>query len=118
MQLKNSMSIKEAFLKIKLELQSILMQSLSLDMALKMVLSTGWSVIVGEKLGGEKGFFRIIRGVNNLGIEVKCHYAVPEDTWSEPRLHHTTKEEREDPRNDYTNGPYPQFISDKNTRHG
>ncbi len=31
---------------------------------------------------GEKGFFRIIRGENNLGIESFCSWAVPRDTWS------------------------------------
>lgn len=31
---------------------------------------------------GEKGFFRIIRGTNNLGIEKTCWWAVPRDTWS------------------------------------
>lgn len=32
---------------------------------------------------GEDGFFRIIRGENNLGIEERCHFGIPEDTWSE-----------------------------------
>jgi len=31
---------------------------------------------------GEKGFFRIARGINNLAIESSCSYAVPRDTWS------------------------------------
>jgi len=31
---------------------------------------------------GEKGFFRIIRGTNNLGIEKSCWWAVPRDTWT------------------------------------
>ena len=31
---------------------------------------------------GENGFFRIIRGINNLGIESSCHWAVPKDTWT------------------------------------
>jgi len=31
---------------------------------------------------GEKGFFRIIRGINNLGIESSCYWAVPRDTWT------------------------------------
>jgi len=31
---------------------------------------------------GEYGFFRIIRGTNNLGIEGECAWAVPEDTWT------------------------------------
>lgn len=31
---------------------------------------------------GENGFFKIIRGVNNLGIENGCSWAVPLDTWT------------------------------------
>lgn len=31
---------------------------------------------------GEKGLFRIVRGVDNLGIEEKCSYGVPVDTWT------------------------------------
>jgi cathepsin X len=31
---------------------------------------------------GEYGFFRIIRGINNLGIESDCAWAKPNDTWS------------------------------------
>jgi C1A family cysteine protease len=31
---------------------------------------------------GIKGFFKIIRGENNMGIEEGCSYAVPLDTWS------------------------------------
>lgn len=29
---------------------------------------------------GDHGFFRIVRGVNNLGIETACYWAVPEDS--------------------------------------
>jgi len=41
---------------------------------------------------GEGGFFRIVRGVNNLGIESDCHYVVPEITeedlvWSEKKMY-------------------------------
>lgn len=32
---------------------------------------------------GELGYFRIIRGKNNLGIEDRCHYGVPKDTWGD-----------------------------------
>ena len=32
---------------------------------------------------GESGFFRIIRGTNNLGIEKSCHWAAPKDTWTD-----------------------------------
>lgn len=31
---------------------------------------------------GEKGFFQIVRGTNNLGIEQGCSYAIPKDTWT------------------------------------
>jgi cathepsin X len=31
---------------------------------------------------GLKGFFKIVRGENNLGIEQACNYGVPKDTWS------------------------------------
>ena len=59
---------------------------------------------------GEEGFFRIIRGVNNLAIESDCAWAVPDS--AEPQIHTTTDAERNDPRNDYTNGPYPQMSGD------
>lgn len=32
---------------------------------------------------GLSGYFKIIRGVNNLGIEQECDFAVPQDTWSQ-----------------------------------
>jgi cathepsin X len=32
---------------------------------------------------GNHGFFKIERGVNANGIESRCHYATPKDTWSE-----------------------------------
>jgi hypothetical protein len=34
---------------------------------------------------GEDGFFRLARGINNLGIEVEgtCSWATPKDTWSD-----------------------------------
>jgi len=31
---------------------------------------------------GERGFFRILRGENNMGIESYCSWAVPTDTWT------------------------------------
>lgn len=31
---------------------------------------------------GINGYFKIIRGINNLGIESKCSFAVPTDTWT------------------------------------
>ncbi len=58
---------------------------------------------------GENGLFRIIRGVNSLGIESDCSWATPKDTWSKPSLHVTTEEEKNDPRNSkYTLNSNPQ----------
>ena len=48
---------------------------------------------------GEDGFFRVIRGVNNIAIESDCAWATPKDTWTEDQRHKTTDEERNDPRN-------------------
>jgi len=31
---------------------------------------------------GEQGLFKLIRGVNNTGIEGYCSYAIPLDTWT------------------------------------
>ena len=31
---------------------------------------------------GDKGFVKIIRGINNLGIEFYCNWADPVDTWT------------------------------------
>jgi cathepsin X len=39
---------------------------------------------------GIKGFFKIIRGVNNLAIEQDCHWAVPTDTWTKDVRNTTT----------------------------
>lgn len=59
---------------------------------------------------GESGFFRVVRGINNIGIESECAWATPKDTWSGPVIHQTTPAEKNDPRNaKYAkNGPYPQ----------
>jgi len=52
---------------------------------------------------GESGFFRVIRGVNNMNIESDCSWATPVDTWTVPQIHHTTQEEKDDPNNDVSN---------------
>ena len=52
---------------------------------------------------GENGFFRLVRGVNNLNIESNCSYAVPHPY---PRTHYTTDKERNDPRNSFKNSNY------------
>lgn len=56
---------------------------------------------------GEGGFFKVVRGENNIAVETDCAYAIPIDTWTQGITHNTTDEERKDPSNDYTNGPYP-----------
>lgn len=56
---------------------------------------------------GESGFVRLIRGINNMGIESDCAWATPKDTWTNDVRHQTTKEEKEDKRNNAKNGPYP-----------
>ena len=57
---------------------------------------------------GENGFFRIVRGINNLAIESSCYWGTPLDTWTEGELHTTTAEEQNDPRNDKTVYDFPQ----------
>lgn len=42
---------------------------------------------------GEQGFFRIVRGVNNINIESECAWATPVDTWTNGEKHVTTEEE-------------------------
>lgn len=49
---------------------------------------------------GEQGFFRVVRGVNNIAIETDCAWATPKDTWTNDERHHTTQEERDDPLNE------------------
>jgi len=39
---------------------------------------------------GEEGFFRVVRGTNNIAIESDCAWATPTDTWTNPWIHHTT----------------------------
>lgn len=58
---------------------------------------------------GEQGFFRVVRGINNIAIESDCAWAVPEDTWTEKKRHITTDDEKNDPRNEKfrMNGSYP-----------
>lgn len=48
---------------------------------------------------GENGFFRIVKGTNNILIESHCSFAVPEDTWTQRLTHNTTLEEKSDPLN-------------------
>jgi cathepsin X len=66
---------------------------------------------------GENGFFRVVRGVNNIAIESDCAWATPKDTWTKPLIHQTTQEEKVDPKNDKyrTNDRSPQdgFLDNK-----
>lgn len=57
---------------------------------------------------GEEGFFKVVRGINNIVIEGDCHWGVPKDTWTEGVKHITTQEEQDDPNNDKTVYPFPQ----------
>lgn len=62
---------------------------------------------------GENGFFRLIRGINNIAIESDCAWATPVDTWTAKKTHKTTAAEKNDPRNkNFTSaGPYPDSES-------
>jgi cathepsin X len=57
---------------------------------------------------GESGFVRVVRGKNNIAIESDCAWATPKDTWTNSTKHHTTKEEKEDPRNKPVFNPEPE----------
>jgi cathepsin X len=48
---------------------------------------------------GEQGFFRVVRGTNNIAIESDCAWATPKDTWTDDVRHITTEEEQHDPNN-------------------
>jgi len=39
---------------------------------------------------GEKGFFRVVKGTDNIGIESACSWAVPVDTWTNGERNITT----------------------------
>lgn len=56
---------------------------------------------------GEQGFFRIVRGINNLAIESNCTWANPVDNWKDPVKFKPTIEDKTDLNNNYTNLPYP-----------
>jgi cathepsin X len=56
---------------------------------------------------GEAGYFRVVRGTNNINIESNCSWAVPVDTWSARVKHYTTAAEKADPKNDLQNSDYP-----------
>lgn len=46
---------------------------------------------------GEQGFFRVVRGINNIAIESQCSWATPLDTWSEDKRHKLTEAEKAEP---------------------
>jgi cathepsin X len=63
---------------------------------------------------GEDGFFRLIRGKNNLNIEQSCAFAVPKDTWTKDVLHKTSESEKKDPNNETKNskgGSTPELLT-------
>lgn len=43
---------------------------------------------------GEDGFFRVVRGKNNIAIERDCAWATVVDTWSEDKRHKLTLQEK------------------------
>jgi len=88
----------------------------------------GWGVEDGKKYllirnswgthWGEHGFFKLIRGVNNIAIESDCAWATPVDTWTSKKKHYTTEEEKNDPRNQIMNSEYPISEDFLNTKSG
>ena len=46
---------------------------------------------------GEDGFFRIVRGVDNIAIESACAWATPKDTWTNDERHKNTIQEQYEP---------------------
>lgn len=51
---------------------------------------------------GEQGFFKLIRGVDNLGIETNCSWAGPRNTWDEGKqiIYKMPEEQRQQIRKD------------------
>jgi len=43
---------------------------------------------------GEDGFFRVVRGSNNIQIEYDCAWATPLDTWTNDHRHQLTATEK------------------------
>jgi len=57
---------------------------------------------------GEEGFFRVVRGSNNIMIEASCDWATPIDTWTKGVKHETTTLEQNSVLNDKTVYEFPQ----------
>jgi len=55
---------------------------------------------------GEQGFIRLVRGIDNLGIEEDCSWATPKDPETQAQ-YTTTTADRLDIFNNPKNGPYP-----------
>jgi len=62
---------------------------------------------------GEDGFFKIVRGINNLAIESECTWATPVHEWT--NFHTTTQAEQDDPKNDKTvySMPQPEYYGNE-----
>jgi len=86
----------------------------------------GWGVEAGEKYWtvrnswgshwGEQGFFRVVRGTNNLAIESDCTWVTMKDTWTNDTRHHLTAEEKAQPvesRLDQIKTPQYNFLQPK-----
>ncbi|TMW56047.1 hypothetical protein Poli38472_008695 [Pythium oligandrum] len=68
---------------------------------------------------GEEGWFRIVRGVNNLGIEGECAFGVPKDNGWPTRVHIDSTEDEEDVEEVVTDvTPYPRCREMVRFEHG
>jgi len=62
---------------------------------------------------GEQGFFRVVRGTNNIAIETDCAWGTAKDTWTNDERHHTTPEEKNDPLNEEILKSIPELNQPK-----
>lgn len=60
---------------------------------------------------GEDGFFKIIRGVNNLGIENGCSWAVPKDTWTNQKRNYTNTTNNPSPTSSQLHTTISNYLS-------
>ena len=59
---------------------------------------------------GEQGFFRVVRGINNIAIESDCAWATPLDTWTNDIRHNTTEEEKKESMREPLISPVDGFL--------